>query len=371
MMIRLGRPAMLNRKVIWIALAIYAGVLGFVMMPTDRLVEAHARPGRAEAGGVEGLPFCGVALQLHRDDWLDKYRKCIDEIADTGADTVSFEFFAWQEDKYSEQIFLDPHDTFSQNDLQDLVGRAKQHKLRVIFMPIVLLRPPTDPLSNDWRGVIAPKDWGQWFDSYRSMLGYYAKIADTTGADVFVVGSEMISSETHIDEWNKTIDQVRGQFHGYLTYSSNWDHYRSVKFWDHLDLIGMNSYWTLGKDRHASVQEIKDRWGKIQDDLFEWQQTQGKPIVLLEVGWFSMGNAIYEPWDYTKADKEPTDLDAQRRLYEGFFESWWGKPELGGFMMWEWSPDLDPAQKDYTPQGKPAEQVLRQWLAKPRWKVEP
>jgi hypothetical protein len=33
-------------------------------------------------------------------------------------------------------------------------------------------------------------------------------------------------------------------------------------------------------------------------------------------------------------------------------------------------PGGDPTGKGYTPQGKPAEQVMRQWLRKPPWVVQ-
>ena len=65
-----------------------------------------------------------------------------------------------------------------------------------------------------------------------------------------------------------------------------------------------------------------------------------------------------------------TDLDAdpdlQKRLYEGFFESWYRKPGLGGFMIWEWTPgDAGPEDKGYTPKNKPAQEVVREWISKP------
>ncbi len=63
------------------------------------------------------------------------------------------------------------------------------------------------------------------------------------------------------------------------------------------------------------------------------------------------------------------DLELQRKLYEGFFRSWHGNPNLAGYMIWEWTPG-DGGRNDpgYTPEGKPAEQVLRQWLAKGGWR---
>ena len=96
-----------------------------------------------------------------------------------------------------------------------------------------------------------------------------------------------------------------------------------------------------------------------------------------EPGLYSIivSNAATDPWDYTTGD--PVDNDLQKRLYEGFFESWYGDPQLGGFSIWEWSPTpdasdekaLEEIERGYTPEGKPAEKVLREWLAKPAWAV--
>jgi hypothetical protein len=92
-----------------------------------------------------------------------------------------------------------------------------------------------------------------------------------------------------------------------------------------------------------------------------------------EVGWCSMANAAHEPWDYTKdAAEVPLDLELQKKLYEGFFQAWDGIPELGGYMFWQWVPNGGgPEDRGYTPKGKPAERVLRQEFAKPRWTVTP
>ena len=91
--------------------------------------------------------------------------------------------------------------------------------------------------------------------------------------------------------------------------------------------------------------------------------------MFLEIGWFSQANSAHEPWDYTQ-DDQPIDLELQRKLYEGFFRTWHGDHRLGGFSVWEWPPgDGGKDDRGYTPEGKPAEKVLREWLAKPPWKV--
>jgi len=372
--------------VIFAAIALYAAVLGcMVAGPPDQGSRAFsatpgpdgigkssspngtgAAPASQPAHIVQGLPYCGVVLQVQRVDWMDKYKHGIDQIAAVGADTVEMVIDTRQENGTSSHIYLDMRMTPTPDALGDLIKYAKGKGLRVILMPIVLLDAPQ---GNQWRGTIQPESWPDWWDSYRHMLEHFCYIAQGNGVDLFVVGSELITTETNLDEWTKTIADVRSIYKGNLTYSGNWDRYEVVSFWDQLDLIGMNSYWTLGSDRNVRLPQIEHRWHEIQSSVLGFAAKMHKPLILLEVGWCSLANAADEPWDYTRDDLD-LDLDLQKRLYNGFFNSWFGNPQLGGFMIWNWSPDEGgPTDKGYSPWNKPAEAVMRQWLAKPRWKV--
>ena len=321
----------------------------------------------------DGLPYRAIGIQVQRMDWMDKYKQSIDEIAAVGADTVKFVIDTRQENGSSSRIYLDMRMTPTPDMLADLIKHAKSRNLRVILMPIVLLDKPR---GGEWRGQIKPESWNTWWESYREMLIHFSWIAQGNGVDVLVIGSELVSTEPKTEEWRETIRKVREVFKGKLTYSANWDHYSGIEFWDQLDLIGMNSYWTLGKDKNASVEEIKTSWTKIKKDVLGFVAKKDKPLMFLEVGWCSMSNAATDPWDYTTGD--PVDYDLQKRLYEGFFQSWYGEPLLGGFSIWEWSPTPDASDdkareelsRGYTPEGKPAEKVLREWLAKPAWGVK-
>lgn len=313
------------------------------------------------------LPIRAVGMQIQRTDWMDKYKQGIDEVAALGADAVKFVVDARQEDGTSNRIYIDLRMTPSAEELGDLIRYAKSKGLRVILMPIVLL---DDPKGDEWRGTLKPESWDEWFESYRGIMAHFLWIAQANGVDIFVIGSELVSAERQAAQWDKTIDFIRGRFGGLLTYSSNWDHYQNIPFWEKLDLIGMNSYWTLGPDKDTSVETIKDNWRDIQEELEPFIRKKGKPLLFLEIGWCSLDNAAKEPWDYTKAE-EPINLELQRRLYQGFFESWHGTPWLGGFSVWEWPPgEGGPDDRGYTPKNKPAEGVLREWMAKPAWSVQ-
>ncbi len=355
-----------------IAVLLYVIIAGCAILGGRARAEQDGAA-RASAGGSSGarviepgmLPIRAVGIQLQRTDWIEEYKQCIDEVAALGADGVKFVVDARQEDGTSNRIYIDLRMTPSAEQLGELIRYAKGKGLKVILMPIVLL---DDPKGDEWRGTLKPESWAEWFESYRGIMAHFLWIAEGNGVDVFVIGSELVSSERQAAEWEKTIDFIRGRYSGLLTYSSNWDHYEDIPFWEKLDLIGMNSYWTLGPDEHTSVETIQRNWEDIQAELEPFVREKGKPLLFLEIGWCSLDNAAVEPWDYTK--DVPVNLDLQKRLYEGFFESWHGVPWLGGFSVWEWPPgEGGPEDRGYTPKNKPAEGVLRDWLAKPAWGV--
>ena len=119
---------------------------------------------------------------------------------------------------------------------------------------------------------------------------------------------------------------------------------------------------------------ILDRGGQVA--VRQWQKVVPALEMEPEEGYIYhtrgdiAANAASAPWDYTQS-AEPIDLDLQKRLYQAYFNVWYGNPKLGGFMMWEWPPgEAGTEDRGYTPQGKPAEDVLKHWLAKPAWKVD-
>ena len=369
-----------GRILIVIAVAIYLGALGVTLVPTtsvaqepvDRTTSA-ARSGRVVE--VKGLPFRGAAMQLQRVDWMDEYKQSMDELVEVGFDTVELVVDTRMENARSTGIWLDQRKTPTYEQLSDLIDHAKSRGLRVVLMPIVLLDNPNEA-RNEWRGRIEPDPdyggWSKWFDNYREMIKRFAQMAQGSGADVLVIGSELVSTQKHHDEWSRVIREVRSIYKGAITYSANWDDYRNVPFWDELDLIGMNSYWKLdnGQKNKATVEDVMTSWKKYQTEVLTFVKQMNKPLLFTEVGWCSLSNAAHEPWDYTKVDAT-IDLELQKRLYTGFFRSWHGNPNLGGFMVWDWPPgEGGPTNRSYIPKNKPAEAVLREWLAKGRWEVK-
>lgn len=312
------------------------------------------------------LNYRGIAMQItHGPGAFDKYVPLLKEIAELGADTVLISSAGYMEHARSQAIFIDALRTPSRDDFIDLLLKAREFKLRPIVMPIVLLRYPR---GSEWRGVIEPPDWDDWWKDYRDFISYFAQIAQEGQAEAFMIGSELVSTEKYTAEWVKVAEVARREFKGKLSYSANWDHYDPVKFWDKLDFVSMTSYYTLADKKNPSIDDIVKRWEPIRRNITDWLKKTGKPLVLTEVGWCSQEGAAMAPWNYYQNQKAtPEGHEEQRRLYEAFLKSWTDTPSLGGVIWWEWSSTAGGKDDyNYTPRGKPAEQVIRRWFAEKR-----
>ena len=129
-------------------------------------------------------------------------------------------------------MFSQPTDgaTPEQHDrvAREVIEYVHRLGMKVLLAPIVDIDHPVD---KEWRGVIAPRDWNAWFDSYRAFLLHYARMAEELDVEFMSVGTELVSTERHTDQWRQNIQTVRKVYKGQLTYSANWDHYKEVEFW--------------------------------------------------------------------------------------------------------------------------------------------
>lgn len=311
----------------------------------------------------DDAPYHGLAWQIHRtENCVELARRLLGEMADLGADTVLISNAGYQEHAGSAVFRIDPAITPSEEQWLEIFALARANNLRVILMPIILL---SDPRGNEWRGVINPPNWDDWFAAYRDFLLHFARIAQRGHIEAMLVGSELISTEKYTDRWRSLIADVRKVFDGKLSYSANWDHYRVVQFWDALDLVGMTSYYKLSSDPNPSLESLVEAWQPIKRGILRWQRQVGKPLLFTEVGWCSQEGTSIEPWNYYyHQTATEAGLAEQANCYRAFMRVWDDVPEVGGVIWWEWDDTPGgPTDYNYTPRGKPAEKVLREWFA--------
>ncbi len=365
------RQSMKNDKLL--ILAIFVVVVGAVVGIQ------HFRPSGGRGGirrqllvppapvrRVDVAQMRGFSLQLQSASPSRPYDKYIGEIADAGANTICLVVAAYQENGGSTSIFVDARRVPTDERLGRLIALARRKGLRVVLMPIVLL---DNPRAGEWRGQIEPKGWAKWWDKYNGYILRYARIAQQGGVDVFMVGSELVSTEKdHAPRWRRLIREVRGVFKGCLSYSANWDHYRPVSWWDEIDIVGMTTYYDLTKGKQPTVQRLLASWQPIRRDVLAWQRTINRPILFTEVGWPNQVTCAQYPWDYTRNPDKP-DPTAQANCFEAFFRTWIREPSVAGFLVWEWrnAPGQDTGPKDtgYVPCGKPAMKVIQKYYQMP------
>lgn len=323
---------------------------------------------RAVRAGAPGVEFFGLAIQVdssHKP--VERYGRMIHEIADLGANSVLFSVNGYQENAGSTQVFTRSEKTPDDEQWRKLFAAARQRGLKVLFMPKILL---SEPRGDEWRGVIDPgHGWDEWFEQYGKFVLHYARLAAEGGVDVFVVGSELASTEKHTQRWKKLIAQVRSAFPaGRLTYSANWDHYENIRFWDDLDLLAITSYFKTAEEPEPKIAELVASWKKHKRAILDWQRTIAKPVLFTEVGWCSQEGCSVEPWNYYRRQASSVEgLEEQRRNYEAFIHTWREQDNVAGAIWWEWTPgEGGAADHGYSPKNKPAQVELYQWFREQR-----
>lgn len=308
----------------------------------------------------------GFSMQLSdsTDAGTEHYLQAIDELADLGCNWINFSIAARQYDIHAEEVRINAATMPAQPNLERILRHAKERHMGVMLMPIVLL---DNSGSKDWRGVIDPPNWDNWFATYTNFITQEARIARVCDVDIFCVGSELLSTESFRDRWVDTIGQIRKEYSGKLTYSANWDHYDHVTFWDQLDYIGMNNYNELWDKPGATVPQLLTRWEPIKKKILAFAAEKKKPFMFTEVGWHNLVNTISEPWNYVAEGN--IDLNEQLHAYQSFVQTWQNVPhdQFMGAFIWEWSPGVDGATNhgSYSLKGTPALEVVKKWFASP------
>ena len=305
----------------------------------------------------------GVALGLFSEDAGWSYRKLLDEIAQTGADTVELVVPWYLDDVHATSVHEHPRFTPPASTIARAIRDAHAAGLAVLLFPI--LRLERQRSSDEWRGTLAPADRDRLMVSYGDKLVDIARLAAREHAELLSVGSELSTLDGAPDHarWAALVTRVRAVFSGRLLYSGNWDHYAQVALYDLVDFVGLCAYFKLHEPgAEASDAAIRRRWQELRGELLAFAKKQGRPLVLTEVGYLSQRGATAWPWD--EGASEPVDLEEQRRAYEAFVDVWKGDlgGDLGGVYFWNWYGWGGPASGGYTPRGKPATEEMRRFF---------
>ena len=342
--------------------ALLAPVLLVLAVACSSAPEPSAPEPRRPIELQDGMSFTGW--------WHDAFHgpkpvESMTNLADTGAGWVAI-IITWYQDTIASTDIRPTDETPPDDDLVRMIRKAHDLGLKVMLKPHIDLA--VDPAYDRPRIGTAwgddPGAWDRWFASYRGFIFHFADIAEAEGVEQFAVGTELVGTSGQTERWREVVRGVRDRFSGTLIYASLIDgEEMGIRWWDAVDLIGIDVYYPLTDRYDPTVQELKDAWvPRVQQFADLSAAWDDKPIVFTEIGYRSIDGANTNPWDWMW--ERPLDLQEQADCYQAALESVWDEPWFAGIYWWDWSaaPSVGgPQDTGFTPFGKPAEQVLRSW----------
>jgi hypothetical protein len=296
-------------------------------------------------------------------------QKEIDALLNCHVNWISQTPFGWQREASSSFIGTNfSSDRIwwgeSDNGISLTTEIANRSGVRTLLKPHLWVR-------NGWPGDIEMKSdtaWQNWFKNYEAFILHYAALAEKNKIEVFCIGTELQKTTTHEKEWRAVIAKIRSNYSGKLIYAANFhEEFEHIKFWDALDYIGIQAYFSLTDKRDASLEELTKNWKAPLSAIERVHKEYNKPVIFTEIGYRSDAHAAIEPWIWPNNIKDvPLSDETQALCYQAFFKAAWNKNWLVGVYFWKWYPHgtRRSAETDFTPQGKPAEKVMKENFAK-------
>lgn len=214
-----------------------------------------------------------------------------------------------------------------------------------------------------------PDHWEEWEKQYANYILFYARLAESHQVDLFCLGTEFKNAiEERPEFWQSLIKDVRNIYSGSLTYAANWDNFDKIPFWDDLDYIGINAYFPLLDHHKPTLQRLVKAWKGPKNQIRRCSEKHRKPVIFTEYGYLSVDGATFNTWELEqRLDEVAVNQDVQALAIDALHSVFAGEDYWQGGFVWKWYPGMQghegyPA-KDYTPQGKSAEKVLKRWFS--------
>jgi hypothetical protein len=291
----------------------------------------------------------------------------INKLASVGVTWISQTPFGWQQQINDTTLLFEkstqrkPWWGESYEGIATTTRLARVANIKTILKPHIWVR-------QSWPGEIEMNNeeaWKKWFKHYNDFIMSYAELAQQEQIEILCIGTEL-QKTIHRPEWFEIIKNVKSVYKGKLTYAANFNEFENVPFWRALDFIGIQGYFPLTKNSHPSVAEVAAGWEQPLKQIEALHKKIKKPVIFTELGYKSTHDATIEPWTWPGNEHhEKISEVTQANAYEAFFQQCWGKNWIAGVYFWKWYPQgaRRNAAIDFTPQGKPAETVMKEWFS--------
>jgi hypothetical protein len=367
--------ANLSRADLSVTPLLFVLLFAFLSLGCERVDGGSAGDGVANrtAGddAVRGGPGFGSSQERIRAVVLDAREEFGDStfaaLRELGATHLALVSFGFQENASSPEVRFSPDVRWyseSESGARSIAARARAHSLGIILKPQIWLR------GGAWTadiGFTREADWITWESSYRDYLMHTARLAEEIDAELLIIGTELSNPvQKRESYWRELITRIRTIYSGPLTYGANWhEDYEDVPFWDALDYVGVQAYFPLTERNSPSISDMRIGWRPHMGAMERISQRENLPILFTEIGYRSIAYAAAEPWRWpTREEATHTDPDygLQADLFQTFFETVWPQPWFAGAIIWKMYPEgarSDRRALDFTPQGKPAQGLIR------------
>ena len=290
-------------------------------------------------------------------------------LRDLGVTHLTLVSFGWQRAADSPEVRADTSDGWyseSHRGIRALARRADTLGMDVILKPHLWVGGYDEAQDRSDIGFETDAEWQRWMADYRAFVMTYARLAAEVDADILVMGTELTrAARERPSFWRALADSARTVYDGELTYAANWhESYDQIAFWDALDYVGVQAYFPLTDAKNPSLDTLRVGWRRHRDALARVHERTDRPVLFTEVGYRSAPSAAEAPWRWPEEDDDvPVDTTLQARCYRAFFSTMGPAPWLAGAIVWKWHPAAEIEHPTgFTPQGKPAERVLRRWF---------
>ncbi|MGI9015224.1 MAG: glycoside hydrolase family 113 [Phycisphaerales bacterium] len=191
-----------------------------------------------------------------------------------------------------------------------------------------------------WRGEIAfgndDAAWQNFFETYRAWILDVATICHD--ADAFVVGTELDQTVRFESEWRAIISDVRNVMPAVpLTYAANWDQYQQIRFWNDLDVIGIQAYFPLVGHRNTpETDELTTAWQRVLQAIEHYACEHDRRVVFTELGYNTSSLAAHSPWESQSGGPHAEMI--QERCLSAALQSLREPDVVAGAFLWKWFP---------------------------------
>lgn len=285
-----------------------------------------------------------------------------DKLKKMGASAVSIIPYTFMRDPTRPVPLRLPNTAGDEND--GAVAHAARYAQSIGFQTMV---KPQIWLRGSWPGDIemqTPEDWDAFYEHYAQWITHYALLSEIFEVDILCIGTELTKATMHNEAWWAAFaTSMRSIYSGQLVYAPNWgEEFESLSFWDAFDYIGVNSYYPLSDLDNPSDEDLLAGAKEVAKRMEAVHKQYKKSIIITEIGYPNSPAPWKLPYqEQRRAEARPME---QARCYKAMSEALVGRKWLQGIYWWKWPSYLDrggPDHRGFTPNNKPAEQVVAQW----------